>query len=379
MDSALRSGTGAPVTTERVECAVIGGGVVGLAVARALALSGREVIVLEAAEGIGTHTSSRNSEVIHAGLYYAPGSLKARLCVAGKEMLYAYCARRGVPHRRIGKVVVATEPAEIGALESYVAKAQANGVSDLRWLSQGELRELEPAVRAVAGFLSPSTGIVDSHAFMLALEGEAESCGANVVFLSPVVSGEVRRQDIVLAVGGAEPTTLASKCVVNCAGLFAQNVARSLDGLAPGTIPPQYFAKAHYYTLSGASPFHRLIYPVATNASLGVHVTLDLAGQARFGPDVCWVDGVDYEFDHSRASLFYSAIRRYYPGLTDGRLVPGYTGIRPKISGPTDPAGDFLVQGPCDHGVPGLVNLYGIESPGLTASLAIGEYVRDLL
>ena len=367
------------MTTERVECVVIGAGVVGLAVARGLALAGREVIVLEATEGIGTHTSSRNSEVIHAGLYYTPGSLKARLCVAGKEMLYAYCAQRSVPHQRIGKVVVATETAEIGALQSYVTRAETNGVSDLRWLSQGELQELEPAVLAVAGFHSPSTGIVDSHALMLALQGEAESRGASVVFLSPVVSGEVTRQEIVLAVGGAEPMTLACDCVVNCAGLFAQNVARSLVGLPPGTIPPQHFAKAHYYTLSGASPFHRLIYPVATNASLGVHVTLDLAGQARFGPDVCWVDGVDYEFDHSRAPLFYSAIRRYYPGLRDGRLVAGYTGIRPKISGPTDPAADFLVQGSADHGVAGLVNLYGIESPGLTAALAIGEYVRGLL
>jgi L-2-hydroxyglutarate oxidase LhgO len=367
------------MTTERVESVVIGAGVVGLAVARALALAGREVIVVEAAEGIGTHTSSRNSEVIHAGLYYTPGSLKARLCVAGKNLLYAFCAQHGVPHRRIGKVVVATEQAEIGALEAYVAKAQANDVSDLRWLNQGELRELEPAVLAVAGFHSPSTGIVDSHALMLALQGEAESHGANVAFLSPVISGEVGDKEIVLAVGGAEPMTLACDCVVNSAGLFAQNVARSLRGLTPGSIPPQYFAKAHYYTLSGASPFHRLIYPVATNASLGVHVTLDLAGQARFGPDVCWVDGVNYDFDHSRAPLFYSAIRRYYPGLRDGRLVPGYTGIRPKISGPTQPAADFLVQGPADHGVPGLVNLYGIESPGLTAALAIAEYVRDLL
>jgi len=367
------------MTSERVECVVIGAGVVGLAVARSLALAGREVIVLEATEGIGTHTSSRNSEVIHAGLYYTPGSLKARLCVAGRDMLYAYCATHGVPHRRVGKVVVATEAAEIGALESYMGKAQANGVTDLRWLSQGELRDLEPAVLTVAGFHSPSTGIVDSHALMLALQGEAESRGASVVFLSPLLSGEVRDTEIVLAVGGAEPMTLACACVVNCAGLFAQNVAHSLAGLAPSTIPPQYFAKAHYYTLSGASPFNRLVYPVATNASLGVHVTLDLAGQVRFGPDVCWVDGVDYEFDHSRAPLFYSAIRRYYPGLRDGRLVPGYTGIRPKISGPTEPAADFMVQGPAEHGVAGLVNLYGIESPGLTAALAIGEHVRDLL
>jgi L-2-hydroxyglutarate oxidase LhgO len=365
--------------TERVGCVVIGAGVVGLAVARELALAGHEVIVLETAEGIGTHTSSRNSEVIHAGLYYTQGSLKARLCVAGKRMLYEYCAQRGIPHQRIGKIVVATEQAEVDALKSYLAKAEANGVNDLRWLSRDQLRELEPEVRCVAGFMSPSTGIIDSHALMLALQGDAENHGASLVFFSPVEAGEVRASEILLAVGGAEPMTLACKTVVNCAGLFAQNVARSIAGLPPGSIPPQYFAKAHYYTLSGKSPFRRLVYPVATNAFLGVHVTLDLGGRARFGPDVSWIDGVDYAFDHSREPLFYAAIRRYYPGLKDGQLTPGYTGIRPKISGPKDAAADFVVQGPKDHGVAGLVNLYGIESPGLTASLAIGKHVRDLL
>lgn len=365
--------------TEHVECAVIGAGVVGLAIARALALAGREVIVLEAAEGIGTHTSSRNSEVIHAGLYYNPGSLKARLCVTGKHMLYDYCEQHGVPHQRIGKIVVATDEAELDALKSYVKRAEANTVNDLRWLSRDELRELEPEVRCVAGFVSPSTGIIDSHALMLALQGEAEDHGASVALLSPVQSGEVRAGEIWLRVGGAEPMTLACNAVVNSAGLFAQNVARSIAGLPSASIPPQYFAKAHYYALSGKSPFHRLVYPVASNAFLGVHVTLDLAGQARFGPDVSWVDGVDYAFDHSRELLFYAAIRRYYPGLKEGQLTPGYTGVRPKISGPGDAAADFVVQGPRDHRVAGLVNLYGIESPGLTASLAIGEYVRDLL
>jgi L-2-hydroxyglutarate oxidase LhgO len=365
--------------TERAECAVIGAGVVGLAVARALALAGREVIVLEAAEGIGTHTSSRNSEVIHAGLYYNPGSLKARLCVSGKHMLYEYCERHGVPQQRIGKIVVATEEAEVAALHSYVKRAEANAVNDLFWLRRDELRQLEPEVRCVAGFASPSTGIIDSHALMLALQGEAEDHGASVAFFSPVQSGEVRRSEIWLRVGGAEPMTLACDAVVNCAGLFAQNVARSIVGLPPASIPPQYFAKAHYYALSGKSPFRRLVYPVATDAFLGVHVTLDLAGQARFGPDVSWVDGVDYAFDHSREPLFYAAVRRYYPGLKDGRLTPGYTGVRPKISGPGKPAADFVIQGPEEHGAAGLVNLYGIESPGLTASLAIGEYVCDLL
>ena len=365
--------------TEQVECVVIGAGVVGLAIARALALDGREVIVLEAAEGIGTHTSSRNSEVIHAGIYYTPGSLKARLCVAGKHQLYDYCGQHGVPHRRVGKIVVATEQPEIDALKSYMAKAAANGVDDLCWLSRDELRGLEPEVRCIAGFLSPSTGIIDSHALMLALQGDAEEHGASVVFFSPVESGEVRPGEIRLRVGGAEPMTLAAKTVVNSAGLFAQNVAGSIAGVPSVSVPPQYFAKAHYYALSGKSPFRHLVYPVATHAFLGVHVTLDLAGQARFGPDISWIDGVDYSFDHSREPLFYEAIRSYYPGLQDGRLTPGYTGIRPKISGPKDPAADFVIQGPRDHGVAGLVSLYGIESPGLTASLAIAERVRDLL
>jgi len=364
---------------ETVDCVVIGAGVVGLAIARELALAGREVIVLEAAEGIGTHTSSRNSEVIHAGLYYPKGSLKARLCVEGKHKLYAYCAERGVPHQRIGKIVVASDESEVSAVKSYVEKANANGVTDLQWLSVEQLHELEPEVRCVAGFLSPSTGIIDSHAFMLALQGDAENHGANVVFFSPVESGELRDGKILLAVGGDEPMTLACQTVVNSAGLFAPNVARSIAGFPTDKVPPAYFAKAHYFTLSGKSPFRRLVYPVATNAFLGVHVTLDLGGQARFGPDVCWIDGVDYSFDSMRAALFYTAIRHYFPGLKDGALQPGYTGIRPKISGPNEPAADFLIQGPGDHGVPGLVNLFGIESPGLTASLAIGEYVQSLL
>jgi L-2-hydroxyglutarate oxidase LhgO len=364
---------------ERMDCAVIGAGVVGLAVARELALAGREVIVIEAEDAIGTHTSSRNSEVIHAGLYYPQGSLKARHCVAGKQLLYRYCAERSVPHARIGKIVVAVNPDEIGALESYVQRARANRVADLRWLSRDELREMEPAVECVAGFLSPSTGIVDSHALMLAYQGDAENAGAVIVFKSPILSGDATADGIVLNVGGGEPMEILCTSVVNCAGLFAQDVARSIHGLAPSSIPPQYFAKAHYYTLSGKTPFHRLVYPVATHAHLGVHVTLDLGGQVKFGPDVTWVDGVDYSFDPAREPLFYEAIRKYYPGLRDGQLQPGYTGIRPKISGPDEPAADFLVQGPQAHGIPGLVNLYGIESPGLTASLALAEYVAALL
>lgn len=365
--------------TERVDCAVIGAGIVGLAVARELALHGREVIVIEAADAIGTHTSSRNSEVIHAGLYYAKGSFKARFCTAGKKLLYSYCIERGVPHRKIGKIVVAASTEEIGALRGYVAKAEANGVTDLRWLSPAQLRELEPEVDCVAGFLSPSTGIVDSHALMLAYQGDAQNHGAAVVFKSPVRSSEVTGEGIILNVGGQEPMTIACTAVVNSAGLFAQDVARSIRGLPAQSIPPQYFAKAHYYTLSGKPPFRRLVYPVATSAHLGVHVTVDLAGQVRFGPDVTWVDRVDYSFDPSREPLFYRAIRHYYPGLKDGQLQPGYTGIRPKVSGEGAPAADFVIHGPKDHGVPGLVNLYGIESPGLTASMAIAQHVRELL
>jgi L-2-hydroxyglutarate oxidase LhgO len=274
---------------------------------------------------------------------------------------------------------VASDESEVGVVKSYVEKANANGVTDLRWLSAQELQELEPEVRCVAGFLSPSTGIIDSHALMLALQGDAENQGAAVAFFSPVESGEVRDDEILLNVGGSEPMTLGCRSVVNSAGLFAPDLARSFKGLPRDQVPPRYFAKAHYYTLSGKCPFHRLVYPVATNAFLGVHVTLDLGGQARFGPDVSWVDKVDYSFDNTREPLFYEAIRRYYPGLKDGMLQPGYTGIRPKISGPKEPAADFLIQGPQDHGVPGLVNLFGIESPGLTACLAIGAYVRDLL
>jgi L-2-hydroxyglutarate oxidase LhgO len=365
--------------TEQVDCAVIGAGVIGLAIARELAMAGREVIVLEAADAIGTHTSSRNSEVIHAGLYYSKGSLKARLCVSGKWLLYDYCAGHGVPHSNIGKIVVAVTGDEIATLKNYVQKAEGNGVEDLRWLSREELRELEPAVECVAGFLSPSTGIVDSHALMLAYQGDAENSGTAVVFKSPVESGAVDAEGIVLNVGGDEPMTIACRSVVNCAGLFAQNIARSIAGVPAPNIPPQYFAKAHYYTLSGRPPFKRLVYPVASNAHLGVHVTVDMGGQIRFGPDVSWVDSVDYSFDHSREPLFYDAIRKYYPGLKDGHLQPGYTGIRPKVSGPKEPAADFIISGPRDHGVGGLVNLFGIESPGLTASLAIAAHVRELL
>jgi len=364
---------------ERIDCAVIGAGVVGLAVARRLAMGGREVVMLEAEDAFGTQTSSRNSEVIHAGLYYPTGSLKARLCVAGRQALYRYCAEHDVRHHRIGKIIVACDDSERPGLEKYRAQAQVNGVEDLLTLTADDLSALEPEVRGVAGFLSPSTGIIDSHGLMLAYLGDAESHGAALALGSPVLSGRMDRDGIVLAVGGAESMEIRCSAVVNCAGLNAQAVARALSGFPASRVPPTHYAIGHYYTLAGPAPFRRLIYPVARQDWLGVHVTIDLGGQVKFGPDFEWIDRVDYRFDESRAAAFYQAIRRYYPGLRDGTLRPGYTGIRPKIHGPGEPAPDFMIQGPADHGVPGLVNLFGIESPGLTSSLAIADHVAELL
>lgn len=364
---------------DTIDCAVIGAGVVGLAIARRLALEGREVVVLEAEEAFGTHTSSRNSEVIHAGIYYPTNSLKARLCVAGRNALYRYCAEHDVHHRRIGKLVVATDADQIAGLEKYRRQAETNGVADLRMLSAAEVAELEPEVRGVAGFLSPSTGIIDSHGLMLAYLGDAEARGASLALASPVVSGTVTDEGIVLEVGGKEAMRVVCRTVVNAAGFHAQAVARSIAGIPADTIPPTYYAIGHYYTLAARAPFRRLVYPVARQDWLGVHVTIDLGGQVKFGPDFNWIDRIDYRFDESREAAFYEAIRRYYPGLRDGTLQPGYTGIRPKIAGPGAPAPDFVIHGPREHGVDGLVNLYGIESPGLTASLAIADHVAALL
>jgi L-2-hydroxyglutarate oxidase LhgO len=360
---------------EEVECVVVGAGVVGLAVARALALAGREVVVLDRAPTIGFETSSRNSEVIHGGLYYLPGSLKARSCVEGRRRLYAYCREHGVPHARLGKLIVAANEAEIAGVERIAATARANGVEDLEWLDRAQARRLEPELDCIAALYSPSTGIIDSHALMLAFEGEAEAARATVVLRTPVVGGRVGLRGIELEVGGEETTRLLCRMLVNSAGLRASSFARSIEGVPPETIPPAYFCRGVYFTLTGRSPFRHLVYPVPMPGGLGVHVTLDLAGQARFGPDVEWIDTVDYAVDPRRGDKFYAAIRTYWPRLPDGALQPGYAGVRPKISGPAEPAADFLVQGPEVHGVAGLVNLYGIESPGLTASLPLADRV----
>ncbi len=364
---------------DETEVVVVGAGIIGLAAARALALKGHEVIILERADGIGVETSSRNSEVIHGGLYYPAGSLKATSCVEGRERLYPYCREHGVPHAPLGKLIVATTEAEIPGVEKIAAAARANGVANLEWLSASEARRLEPELNCVAALLSPSTGIIDSHGLMLAYQGEAEDAGAVVAFRAPVLSGHVRTDGFELEVGGAEPTTIRCRWLINAAGLYAPALARAIEGIPRASIPPAYFCRGVYFTLSGKTPFRHLIYPVPEPGGLGVHITLDLAGQARFGPDVEWIDGVDYSVDPRRGDKFYAAARRYWPGLRDGALQPGYAGIRPKISGPDEPAADFAVQGPADHGIPGLVNLYGIESPGLTASLPLAdEVIRKL-
>ena len=362
---------------DRVECIVIGAGVVGLAVARALALRGREVIVLERHGVIGSEVSSRNSGVIHAGLYYPADSLKARACVAGKHALYDFCANHGVAHARVGKLVVATEDEQLDALDALIERARRNGVEDLMRLDPKEARELEPEVTCAGAFLSPSTGIVDIHEYMLALEGGAEANGAFVALGSPCLGGAAGDDGIRIDVGGAEPVSLMGEVVVNAAALGAQDVARSIEGLDPAHVPPLHYAKGNYFYLTGRSPFSRLVYPMPSGAWLGVHVGLDLGNRCRFGPDLHWVDTLDYDVDAAQVDKFYASIRRYYPALRDGVLLPDYTGIRPKIYGPGEPAPDFVIQGAETHGIDGLVNLFGIESPGLTSSLAIAEEVAS--
>jgi L-2-hydroxyglutarate oxidase LhgO len=363
---------------DRVDCVVIGAGVIGLAVARRLAQAGREVIVLEAAEGIGTVTSSRNSEVIHAGIYYRAGSLMARMCVSGKQALYRYCDEHGIPYRNCGKLIVATTPKETEKLQSIRAHAEANGVLDMQLLPGEAARVLEPALNCDAALLSPSTGIIDSHAYMLALRGDAEAAGAAFAFYTPLLRAKAAAGRIEIEAGGEAPMTLECDLLVNAAGLGAPAVARSIEGMPLEMIPCAYLAKGNYFSCSARAPFSRLIYPVPEPGGLGVHLTLDMAGQARFGPDVEWVDSIDYAVNPARAERFYPAIRKYWPDLPDGALMPSYSGIRPKIVPPAVATQDFLIQGPRDHGVTGLVNLFGIESPGLTSSLAIANHVGEL-
>lgn len=365
--------------SEHVDCVVIGAGVVGLACGAALAAAGREVIVLERAGLIGSETSSRNSEVIHAGIYYQPGSLKARLCRDGKARLYAYCAARGVPHRRLGKIIVGAGPEQDARLEAIRANAAANQVSDLEWLTAADIARLEPEVKGHRALFSPSTGIVDSHALMLALEGDLTTQGGMVVLGADVEGGVCGEDGIMLHVGGAEPMELTARTVVNCAGLHAPALAAKLHGLAPDHVPTAYYAKGHYFRLSGRAPFAHLVYPVPEPGGLGIHLTLDLGGQAKFGPDVSWIDAADYSFDESRFARFVEAIRTYFPALDAERLHADYTGIRPKIASPGMADADFRIDDSGVHGVPGLVNLFGIESPGLTASLAIADEVMRRL
>jgi L-2-hydroxyglutarate oxidase LhgO len=368
---------------DRVEAIVIGAGAVGLAVGRALALSGCETIVAEALAGIGQGVSSRNSEVIHAGLYYTPGSLKARLCVRGKQLLYALCESHGVAHRRCGKLTVANTQAEVVALRNLQDRAHANGVP-VEMLDGVQARALEPALHCIAALHSPSTGIVDSHGFMLALQGDLEHAGGMVALGSAVdsaVLGQGGRDHMLRLADGSE---IATPVLVNAAALHACALARRFEGLAPAHVPREWFAKGNYYALAGRAPFTHLIYPAPADAWLGVHLTLDLGGQAKFGPDIEWLEvdapeAIDYTVDPRRADAFYAEVRRYWPGLPDGALQPSYSGVRPKIHGPHEKAADFRIDGPEMHGVPGLVNLFGIESPGLTSAMAVAEDVLVLL
>jgi len=357
--------------TERLDCVIVGAGAVGLAIARSLALAGREVVVLETETQIGMHASSRNSEVIHAGLYYPEDSLKARLCVRGKEMLYSYCEEHHVSHRRIGKLVVAPSDSDLDKLIGIKSQAAKNGVTDLQFLSADEVHGLEQEVSCAGGLLSPSSGIVDSHELMTALVAEIEERGGTVVLNSEVTNLKVLNQGL-----GFESAGEAFECetLVNSAGLWAQELVANIDRASRGA-PIRHLAKGHYFALQGKSPFKHLVYPLPFDGGLGIHATNDLSGAARFGPDVTWIDSIDYSFDESRKSDFVEAIKSYYPALNEHKLAPAYTGIRPKLAGKGAQFTDFNIQFEADHCVPGLVTLYGIESPGLTACLAIGEYI----
>ncbi|MEI9400631.1 NAD(P)/FAD-dependent oxidoreductase [Mesorhizobium argentiipisi] len=367
---------------EQIDCIIAGAGVIGLAIARKLAALGLETLIVEAADAIGTETSSRNSEVIHAGIHYPQGSLKARLCLPGRDMLYRYCAERSIPHRRTGKLIVATDETQEPMLAAIRANANACGVDDLRFLTAQEAQALEPALHCTSALLSPSTGTVDSHELMLALLGDAEESGAMLSLNTRIVSGRVEAGGIVLrtmdSASGAEFEIAASR-FINAAGLGAVALAGSLEGFGRQFLPALRYAKGNYFSIAGRAPFSHLVYPVPEPGGLGVHLTLDLAGTARFGPDVEWTDTIDYRVDPSRGERFYAEIRKYWPDLADDSLQAGYSGIRPKLSGPGYANSDFVIQDAATHGIDGLVNLFGIESPGLTSSLAIADHVTRLV
>jgi len=363
---------------EHVDCIVVGAGVIGLACARALALSGLQTVVLEEQAGIGRGISSRNSEVIHAGIYYPAGSLKARLCVEGRALLYRYLEQRGLAHRRLGKLLVATDASEIETLSRIQDRARANGVDSLRLLDDTAAHALEPELHCVAALHSPETGIVDSHALMLSFQADLEAAGGVVAGLTPMTRARRSNGRWEVSCGTRADYRIGCGLLVNAAGLSAHGVAGAIDEMPRSAVPSLKLARGCYFSYSGRSPFKRLIYPVPAQAGLGIHLTLDLAGQARFGPDVEWISSLDYAVDPERAQQFYAGIRRYWPGLPDDSLRPDYAGIRPKLRGPGEPDADFLIQGPAQHGLPALVQLFGIESPGLTSSLAIAGMVLQL-
>ncbi|MFG1402546.1 NAD(P)/FAD-dependent oxidoreductase [Xanthobacter sediminis] len=363
---------------DRVECIVVGAGVVGLAVARALARAGREVIVLEAQAAIGTVTSARNSEVVHAGLYDAPGTLKARLCVEGRRRLFDYCATHGVDIARPGKLIVAGAPGEVPYLERLKATGEANGVEGLAMLDAAGALALEPALRVHAALLSPVTGIIDAHGLMLALQGDLEDAGGMVALRTPFARAEADAGGFIVTAGGTSPLTLRCRLLVNSAGLDATGVATRISGLEARFVPKPRLAKGNYFTCARKVPFRHLIYPVPEPGGLGTHLTLDLGGQARFGPDVEWVERRDYAVDPARRAPFLASIRRYWPDVREDDLQPGYAGIRPKLEWPEGTTPDFVLQGEEAHGLPGLVNLFGIESPGLTSALTIGGMVAGM-
>jgi L-2-hydroxyglutarate oxidase LhgO len=366
---------------DRIETLVVGAGVIGLAIARELATAGHEVVVVDQANAIGTETSSRNSEVIHAGIYYPRDTLKAQLCVEGRKLLYNYCAERGVTARAIGKLIVATTSAEIPKLKSLAAAAVANGVPDLAWISDQEAKELEPEVTCVAALFSPSTGIIDSHGYMLALQGDAESHGASIALQTRFQAASLygREHHVLLVNSDGSEMEVSCRNIVNCAGHGAHAVARAVEGIDAGSLPPRFLAKGNYCTVSGRSPFARLIYPIPVPGALGTHVTLDLDGHIRLGPNIEWVDQLEYSVSVDVAAQFRIACRSFWPGVEDREITPSYCGIRPKVHGPDQAFADFVIDGPSRNGVPGLVNLFGIESPGLTSSLAIARYAVGLL